>query len=432
MIASGNLTDLVYTSDSAMITQLSNQEISYPWNELIEKYAPDFKISEIEKQNNTTADRNIYAVRNMFISAEDWENPYLLPHLNANSMSIRKDIMAEMGNPPLNTYEDLEAVLERVKNEYPDLIPLLISYGPWFADYFYMHMGMDVGGTNVFVNNGDIEHKIKHPAFKNTLMYMNKLYRNGYIPAESLIYGYEQYNERINSGKSFAFIGNVTTTKIANNAYDSAGLDAEAELVDIFSDDIVLVNDGIGWSATFISKKCSDPDTAINFLKYMKSEEGQRLAAWGIEGEHYTLDENGVPMLTEETAKLRNANYNKFVQTTGIGAWSFGVSGKMEPLLNYYSVDEEILNYLKEYKKGYVFRPWLHFVVPRGDIDESAIMAKVNEMMNNNSKKIVTSPTAAQAEAEYNSLIEAANKAGLRELESWMTAKYMEVKDRYE
>ncbi|MGO4273388.1 ABC transporter substrate-binding protein, partial [Paenibacillus sp. TAF58] len=58
MIASGDLPDLVFTN--ANIERMSDSKLSYPWNELIEKYAPDFKIDPIRIAIHTMDDGNFY------------------------------------------------------------------------------------------------------------------------------------------------------------------------------------------------------------------------------------------------------------------------------------------------------------------------------------------------------------------------------------
>ncbi|MTI59696.1 MAG: hypothetical protein FH762_06855 [Firmicutes bacterium] len=51
-----------------------------------------------------------------------------------------------------------------------------------------------------------------------------------------------------------------------------------------------------------ITTACEDPVAAIKYLDYLISE--QILIQWGIEGEHYEVDENGMYYRTEEQQKL--------------------------------------------------------------------------------------------------------------------------------
>ena len=43
-----------------------------------------------------------------------------------------------------------------------------------------------------------------------------------------------------------------------------------------------------------ITKDCEDPVRAIKFLDYLCSDEGAVLYKWGVEGENYFVDENGM------------------------------------------------------------------------------------------------------------------------------------------
>ena len=52
-------------------------------------------------------------------------------------------------------------------------------------------------------------------------------------------------------------------------------------------DDPQLPVGGIyGWTATYIPKNCSDPKKALELLKYLISEEGQKMTFLGVEGRY--------------------------------------------------------------------------------------------------------------------------------------------------
>ena len=52
-----------------------------------------------------------------------------------------------------------------------------------------------------------------------------------------------------------------------------------------------------GWG---ISSQCEDPVTVIKFMDYLWTDEGSDYMNWGIEGETYTVDENGNKQFTDE------------------------------------------------------------------------------------------------------------------------------------
>lgn len=71
-----------------------------------------------------------------------------------------------------------------------------------------------------------------------------------------------------------------------------------------------------GWTVTLISKNCQHPDQAIKLMSFLMGEEGQKLIALGVEGEHYTM-ENGRAVLTGETARLLNEDNAAYVAQVG-------------------------------------------------------------------------------------------------------------------
>ncbi len=73
-----------------------------------------------------------------------------------------------------------------------------------------------------------------------------------------------------------------------------------------------------------ITKDCEDPVRAIKFLDYLCSDEGAVLYKWGVEGENYFVDENGMRYRTEEEIVTREsviAEYNE-EQKAACEAWN--------------------------------------------------------------------------------------------------------------
>lgn len=92
MIASGDLPDLVFTY--ANINRMSDSKLSYPWNELIGKYAPDFKIDQTRIAIHTMDDGNFYTVRNSFATQEEMaQNKYSIGSDGNPGIAVREDIL---------------------------------------------------------------------------------------------------------------------------------------------------------------------------------------------------------------------------------------------------------------------------------------------------------------------------------------------------
>lgn len=418
LIASGNYPDMIYTS--RLSDQLANSKVCYAYNDLIAQYAPNYPVTEKQIQLNTAPDGNYYAIMNMTMTEEILENPYVLPHLSFPSAFVKSDIYEGLGSPELTNLDQVYDMLLKCKEQYPDMIPLICTWGAP-EDYVLSRYG--VGGY-IYADGNEIKFTFDNPAYKEALAFMNKLIRNGLIPAESLIYNNDQNLQALSTQNVFMAFGNLNHVDTANESLISDGKEERYVLINSpLSDNATNVDMGIGFSNTYITKNCKAPDRAIQFMEYCSSEEGQRLTAWGIEGKDYTL-KDGVPALSEETAALRNSNYDKMVAELGIGCWCFGVGGGMENMLNYYSLSEDKIAYLQEAKKTWTLAPELYLVTPKTDSDETIIYNKILDFRKAQVMKVMTSGSDEEFEANWTAFIDGVNSMGKQQVCDWMTAQY--------
>lgn len=428
MIASGSLPEMIYTS--AEIERLSDSRLCYPWNELIDQYATDFPMTSIEVANHTQEDGNFYTLRNFFWTEEQWlDSKFALPGPGTHSLHYRTDLWEELGSPSITSLSELESVLEMAKAEFPEVIPYVHNWG---YEYFQAQHGMDVGNTHIYPEGDKIYHRLRHPALLETLIFMNRLIQKDLTVPENFTWEYEQFQQQVYSGNAFSFSRSAWESNEANDAFKKAGLPYQARIVQVeLSNDAVWVNDGIGWSATFITKNNENPDRAIQFMKFMRQEEGRRLSTWGIEGRHWNLGDDGRPIFTEEYLTSRSGP-NFYEEILG-GVWTFGVA--LEEQIQGYDPENwpEVTPRLQAAKVKYVFRPELHFVVPRGNTEEANIYSRIEEFAKNEEIRIIISAkNESEVREMYAEMISQAEKMGLNTMEAWMTDKYAEVMKRYQ
>jgi len=434
MIASGNLPDLVYASGD-MVTRMSDSRISHPWNELIPAHAPDFPQTDIEVANNTMPDGNYYTLLNAFATEDQWrENEFAVPSPGTHTLGFREDIWEELGRPTMTSLQDFEDVLMTVKAAYPDMIPLVMGYsGQGMYAYFAAQFGMDVGNNPVFREDGQIHHRIRHPALADTLVFLNRLVRNDLLVPENFTYQYEQFTQQVYSGRAFAFNRSAWIGDEANGAFDQAGLSYRARVLENeLSEDAILVNDGIGWSGTFITKQNENPGRAIQFMSFMRSEEGRQLSVWGVEGVHWNAGPDGRPVFTDVyyDAQEEGTFYDEILG----GVWTFGMSALEEAVQGYDPENRpNVTARLVSAKVITEYRPELYFVVPRTDSDERNMLTRITELSENEEVRIIISAgSEAEARAMYDEMVERAESVGLNELEAWMNDQYASVRQRYE
>ena len=140
MVASGDLPDLILPLTSNC---MSDGNVSLPYNDIFPKYAPDVKFDPVKEFVNTVSDGNYYAIRNDFSTEAEWKaNPYA--HMMVPGLSLRKDILQELGNPAISSIYDLDKVFADVKEKHPDITPLIINPN-WQRPYFDVQYGAREG-----------------------------------------------------------------------------------------------------------------------------------------------------------------------------------------------------------------------------------------------------------------------------------------------
>jgi putative aldouronate transport system substrate-binding protein len=184
MISSGSLPDLVVCSSSSKVRALSDSELCYPLQELIDKYVPEWEISDTEKAMNAyySEDGNFYMLKNEYNTAEEIAEASNMA-LNFGQFHIRNDIYKAIGSPEVKNEEDFFNLLALVRENYPDMIPLIFS--PRESAAFGSMVGYDpVRPTD---EEGNLVMSISDPAYKEMLRVINRLYREGYISQGKLL-----------------------------------------------------------------------------------------------------------------------------------------------------------------------------------------------------------------------------------------------------
>ncbi len=421
MIASGDLPDLIFTYNQ--VTRLSDPKLSYSWNELIEKYAPDFNIDPIRIAIHTMDDGNFYTVRNAFATQEEWDsNKYALGNDGNPGIAVREDILEELGNPPIQTLGDFVNVLDMVKNKYPDMIPLIMDM-EWIEQYFLSQFGVEGGFNNWFERDGKVESFIRHPNITEYFKFMNSLYRNGYIMAENFAHANDKIDDQyVLSGKAFAHMHTVSIADKNNAALQAEGVDFRYKMLpSALTDEAILVSGGTGFAGTFITKNNKHPDKSIKFLEYLATDEGKKLTMFGIEGEHWTWNDEGYPNLNYDPTDAA------FVESNGIKWWYLYNDAITEGLFGYVP-GTQTTQALMETKEITKHKPELGLIQAGPDSEERTIKTKIDEMIKNEKVRIYLADSEEEAMRAYDEMIKNAEQIGLQGLVDWANGVYQKKK----
>lgn len=421
LIASGAIPDMIFT-DYNSLKKLSDPILCYSWNELIEHYAPDFVIEKKRSKLYTMSDGRFYTLLNNFGTKDEWNSEeYAMP--TGAGLCFRKDLMEKLGNPQINTFADLDRVLDMAKKQFPGITPLVMNTN-WKGNYIALQYGLSVNRGFVEDSNGKIVYYIKQQGRLDYYKTMNKFYRKGYIIPENYVYKNEEdsYQMAI-MGKCFAYMKMNTSANELNIESAQAGTDYKfIQLVNPISDKAAYYNTGIGWAGVFIARNNKHPKESINMMKFLSSQEGQRLSYWGEEGKYWTMNPKGFPEFKVNTGD------EAFLEKEGM-KWCgiFANNAITEGLFNYAPDRKQTNAAAAEIKKRTIYRPELGLLIPDAKSSESTIRRRLDDMIKNEEIKIYLANSEDECVKAYNNMLKTAEQLGVSKLENWANTKYTEV-----
>jgi putative aldouronate transport system substrate-binding protein len=423
MIASGDLPDLVYTSNDNALLALSDPDISWPMNQLVQQYGVDIHTTAVDIANNTAADGNYYTIKNIFIPQARLDNGEVMAGPGTSSVAYRTDIYEAIGSPPLNSMDDLENALVLAKAKYPNIVPLLNEGGinGYFRSYFMRQLG--IPSTNVqFDDRGNVIHIISNPNLIKFFELANRYYRKGLISAEVQTYNFERWADTRNSGNSFMQNRSGYEAREANAAQRDAGGSYRWKLIpkNLGGSNMIVVDAGIGWSGLVITKKVKDPRRAIEYFGWHRQDDSRKLTAWGIKGQHGDYNAQGQTIYLKELKDYLATGGGQ--QDLGAGVWIFGDQGDENAFRDYSTTDPDLLDtyaFLLDSAKLIKMQPELYFAEPKeGDMRNT--FTRINDMFTTASNEIVFAETEADMRAAFDRMKAQAASLGLANLEKWM------------
>ncbi|MEI4828959.1 extracellular solute-binding protein [Bacillus sp. FJAT-53711] len=297
MLASGEYPDVLFAAavPKTDLVKFGQQGVFIPLNDLIDKYAPNFKkIMEkypIVKKGITMPDGKIYG----FPTFYDPEFKGLL----YGTPWIKKDWLDKLGLKEPTTLDEFESVLQAIKDGDPngngkaDEIPWGGAYG--IDDFIYALKGsFGLNNHGIANNNVDLDPKTKKMRFvpttdgyKELLQYLNKLYTKGLIDKEIFTLKTEEFSAKA-SKNTFGVINGVDpgTTE---NLSGFVGIPVlKGPHGDRLNTAIGSPLGNIGMAV--ITNKNKSPEATVRWIDHLYSDEGSKMFFMGFEGKTYTQD----------------------------------------------------------------------------------------------------------------------------------------------
>ncbi|WP_068504413.1 ABC transporter substrate-binding protein [Paenibacillus kribbensis] len=464
MAASGDYPDLIYPKGN--LSRLVDAGAMIDLTDLIEKHAPNLKKVYGEYFNRlkySNDDQAIYWIpTNGAVNQTSFDA--------RGGFSIQHRVVKELGYPQMKTIEDFENILREFYKKNPttedgqSTIPLTLVADGWRRMVTVTDPAVDATGApgdgEYYINPQTYEAMLhyKRPEEKKYFRWLNKMFNEGLLDKESFVQKDDQYKAKIASGRVLALIDQDWAYGDAENALKAAGkddktyghypvsLDKSYKRTDFQK--IGFDGYGIG-----ITVNCKDPVRAIKFLDWLASEEGQILRNWGIEGEHYVV-ENGIRKIPEDIQKRKNKDNSTFSRETGIGLYyvfsaHYG-DGVKDSTGNYYTTNfpEQIqANYSqaeKEALAGYGISTWkelfpserefpvkewgaaYNMPVPTDSGDYNVIYQKIQDIIQKRIPEAIAS-SPGQFDTIYDNMLSEIDKVGAVKMEQQYTEW---IKDR--
>jgi len=299
-LAGGDYPDVFYSArvGSAELTRYGEQGVFIPLNDLIDKYAPNFKklmeqYPDIRK-GLTMPDGNIYSLPSFY-------DPELLSMLIGTPLWINQEWLDKLGMEEPKTTEEFYAYLKAVKetdlngNGKHDEIPYSATGITGLVDHLKGSWGLGTSGlghkfVDVDPETGKLRFTKAEPKYKEMLEFMNKLYKEGLLDKEIFTIEGGALNAKGQEGLLGATVVPNPETVMGRKEYIGLGALKGPHGDQLYSHvKVPMVHVG----AFAITDKNPNPEATIRWMDYFYGDEGAQFYFMGKEGETFTKNADG-------------------------------------------------------------------------------------------------------------------------------------------
>ncbi len=408
------------------VAGLLEDEIVIDLNAYLEEYAPDYLA--VLNSNEGLAETVIQQDGSLI------EFATAMTSYEEKGLMIRQDWLDELDLEVPSTISELTEVLKAFQSEYDLSMPLMV------------YAGLDTGLTyaynidrRAFANSGlgwIVEDDVvvcsyDTDGFRDYLALLSDYYAQGLFNDDFVNISDElsTVESTYLSGESGVFYAGVSAL---SETQKQSATDPDFQLtampdIKVNADD---PNSGVseisytGVNAIAISTQCSDPETAVMFCNYFYTEEGQMLANWGVEGETYTIGDDGEPAYTELVTSDESCFMYMLTLTKYALQWAPTVFDDSIYLASYDETQIAAVNMWTESRESYLLIPKSATLTAEEQEVESMYSGDVSTYLWENIFKIVTNQQSLDT---YDEVLETAYGMGLTELTEVRQACY----DRY-
>lgn len=405
LIAGGDYPDIITVfGNTSDLAQRAN-EWAYSLQELADTYDPYFyKVAREESLGwFQLSDGKTYGYPNYSNTQEDYDSGDMFV---TDAFVIREDVYEALGRPSMKTQEEFLDVLNQIKEQFPELVPLGFnnlgtgtgSLGDTLQDLLGVPLAND--DNSYYDRNLDED-------YLSWLRTLRQAHENGCISDDSFSDDGTIFQEKESIGKYACIImsgisqqSGFLTTFTNNTGVSYIAIDGPASTV---GREPTMSQSGItGWMVTFISKTCQDPAKAIQTFTYLISDYGQILTTYGIEGETYTIDENGKYVLNDDVKALQTSDNDRYKKEIRLGEFCIFGHDRYKAL----SPDAypEVIHQFQEWGLGKLKG---HFILESTDPDNGSAEARAKDNIDAEWATTLGALILAGSDEEFDQILEA-------------------------
>ncbi|NGP43839.1 extracellular solute-binding protein [Bacillaceae bacterium SIJ1] len=318
----GNLPDAFHSAfiGSSTLMKYGDQGVLIPLNDLIDRYAPNFKKVMEEypeiKQSITMPDGNIYAFPMM-------GDPDFLSYRTSPMMYINEKWLDQLGMDMPETTEAFYEYLQAVKEQNPSQGGVEeVPFGAPSIGHLYEHLrgafgvankGTESGYIDLDPNTNDYRFYPVADNYKELLQYLNTLYTEGLIEKNIFTIEHEQYLANSAAGRYGSTVWYSPTQVMGE---DIGGQYTGVPALEGPYGDKLFVNlksavRGVG--AFAITNKNKYPASTVRWIDHFYGEEGIIMYFMGIEGETFEVNDAGELVYTENVLNDPDLSFSEQV-----------------------------------------------------------------------------------------------------------------------
>lgn len=384
-------------------------------------------------------------------------------------MTVRSDLLKKLGYPELETTDDwLQFIRDAVALEPETNGQKTIGFTmPLGANYAvpliptlprtgrYQYLGRDKM-LMVDCTDGSLYYFYELDYTKEAFKFFNTLYREGLFDREAFSDLDQQTKDKMAIGTPVCiwyvnWFNTEANTKLAQNGQED--MQYTVMPIQITSsyengdDRYYRYTAFRGFDVAAMTTKMEEPERFVQLLDWAMSPEGQVMLGWGIEGDHYTVDDEGIRTPTQ-TVLDGYQNVDQYMYKEGINLFSFlGLSSDVDENGQNYTMTQDasfiMSSFTDTQKEVLDAYGWDNYLDPFGEmigIDQTSYMTAFGMMdttsdlakkeqdlvqiSNSAVAALVTAESDEAFEAAWNQAAEDIQAAGAAEIKAFYEEEY--------